>query len=91
MTEQYILAETPVYVVTKLLKPTKDQLFRNVAVGDQLVFRVPIKKAGSNRGRTYATYITVRNLTTHAQAIYSFNQISHIFDLVEIERSGDKL
>jgi hypothetical protein len=71
----------------KHIEPTKDSFLSKCSVGDLIMFIVPIKRAGSNRGRTYSSYITVFNLTRSFSSPYSFNQIDNMLKKVELEKN----
>ena len=63
--------------MTSIERKTKAKMFENLKVGDKVLFSVPIKYAGSNRG-TYATYIEIQNINTREKTQSSFNQLPTI-------------
>jgi len=72
--------------ITKILKSTKAQFFKDVTVGTVIKLSMPVKSPG--RGRTlYATYVTVENVETGEKAQYSLTQLSILsnFELEELE------
>jgi hypothetical protein len=56
-----IILSSRIHTVEEILKETKSEFFRDVNVGDKLVFRTGIE----DRGSDYASYFTVENLTNH--------------------------
>jgi len=77
-----IILKSDILTITKINRKTKAKMFENLSIGDKVVFSVPIKQAGSNRG-TYATYIKVENINTGEITHSSFNQIVSILDAFE--------
>ena len=71
----------------KYISKTQDSFLSRCSVDDLIVFIVPIKRAGSNRGRTYSSYITVFNVTQSFRSQYSFNQIDSMLKKVELEKN----
>lgn len=70
-----IILRSKVLQVAKVESKTQAKLFKDLAVGDKIQLSVPVKYAGSNRGRTYASYIKVENIGTGEKVYRSFNQL----------------
>lgn len=81
---QDILMQSNVFEVIEKKKNTKSVFFKDVEVGHRLVFSVPLKRAGSSRGRSYAVYVTVTNVDTNKSDAYSFNQLPNLLDNFEL-------
>ena len=80
-----IILTSDILTVLKIHKKTSAKMFKNLEVGDRIVCSVPLQHAGSNRGQTYATYITAKNMETGEITKGSFNQITTILRLFELE------
>ena len=72
--------------VIQITRKTKAILFKDLKIGDEVEFSVPIKQAGSNRGTTYSTYIKTKNLTTGAATTNSFNQLPPLLEAFVFEQ-----
>ena len=68
----------------KINKKSSSPAFKNIQVGDKILFSCPIKASGYNNG-TYATYILCRNERTGEESDLSFNQISRVLKNFEFE------
>jgi hypothetical protein len=79
-----IIAESRVLVVTKIKRETEAKWLKDVKVGDELIMIVPFKPMGRGRG-CYAQPIIVQNLCTHTEKKYTFNQLSKVFEVLELE------
>ena len=76
--------------VTKVLKTTNAQFFKDVTEGTVLTFSVPLESPGrgGRRGRggiLWATYVTVTNIETKTTIKASLTQLSSILANYEIE------
>jgi len=85
MENEVIIMKSEVYVVMKVLKKTKALLFQDVEVGDQLMFSSVLKTAGTNKGKTYASYIQTTNITKNDYTYSSFNQLPKLMAKFELE------
>jgi hypothetical protein len=79
-----ILLESCFYKVVKIKKKTKACMFKDLKIGDELQFSIPIQSAGSNRG-TYASYIKIACITNGNYTTKSFNQIGSCLNNFELE------
>lgn len=73
------------YKVTAVHKTSASAAFKKLAIGDLIHFSVPLSAVGRNCGRTYATYITCKNLQTDAKSELSFNQVGRVIGNFEWE------
>jgi membrane protease subunit (stomatin/prohibitin family) len=80
-----IVLDSGVITVKAINKKTQAKMFKDLKVGDQIYFSVPIEAAGRNRS-TYATYITVINMKTLEKTESSFNQLPTILKAFEFEQ-----
>lgn len=70
--------------VTKIVKKTKAEMFKDLKVGSKIQLSVLAESVGGNRG-TYASYITIKNLETGDYSHKSFNQIGSVLDKFEFK------
>lgn len=82
-----VLMTSPRFRVKSIKRKTSNEVLTNTKVGDLICFECPVKRAGISRGRTYATYITVRNLTQNTETLESFNTVERVFDILELDDS----
>lgn len=80
-----IILDSGVITVKAIKKKTQAKMFKDLKIGDQIYFSVPIEAAGRNRS-TYATYITVTNMKTLEKTESSFNQLPTILKAFEFEQ-----
>lgn len=78
-----IILESKKLLVLDIKRKTKAKMFRDVKVGDILQLSVPIEYVGSNRGRSYAVDIKVKNLNSGQVAYKTFNQITSLLNCFE--------
>ena len=82
-----IILKSKTLEITNIIRKTKAEMFKNLAIGNKIVISVKVESAGSNRG-TYASYMTVENIENGECAYKSFNQINQILNCFEFK--GDK-
>jgi len=70
---------------TKVLKKSQSPAFKDIQVGDNILFSCDIKPSGRWGGNTYATYIHCENMRTGEKSCLSFNQIQRVLDNFEFE------
>lgn len=80
-----IMLTSTTYKVVAIKKSTQAEWLCDVKVGDRICFHCPIKRAGRGPHGTYATHITVWNLSQQTNTSYTFNMISKVFDVLELE------
>lgn len=78
------------HVVSEIKAKTRAEMFKNVKVGDVLVFSTELSyKSGASGGGTYATYIRVDNLTSGEHSYKSQSELvgilRRLFELKEAE------
>lgn len=80
------------YLITKILKKTGRELFKNLNVGDSLIFSLPVRPTGIGRS-AYVAYITVTHVETGNTTLMSPNQSSILqnFELSEQVNDIDSL
>lgn len=71
------------FFVTEVKKRTQAKLFKHLGIGDIVIFSVPLKRAGCNDGRTYASYVAIENLNNGEKITKSFNQIARCLECFE--------
>ena len=82
-----IVMKSSKYKVIDIRRKTQAQIFKNIKPGGLLQFSIPIEYAGSNRGKTYASYVKIENLnqevenTTHK----SFNELPRLLSYFTLE------
>lgn len=81
--------KSKVLKVTKVLKKSKAHMIQNLKVGDLVQLSINAENAGSNRGRSYSSYICIKNLNTEEYTYKSFNEIDHLYRVVELEEVSD--
>ena len=86
-----IILESKKLLVLDIKRKTKAKMFRDVKVGDILQLSVPIEYVGSNRGRSYAVDIKVKNLNSGQVAYKTFNQITSLLNCFEIKEIDNKM
>ena len=80
-----ITLKSDILTVKTIHKKTTAYFFKDLKIGDQIVFSIPLKGSGINsRGGIYASYLTVENLTAKDARTISFNQLSHILGNFEL-------
>ena len=70
--------------VTNILGKSDSPAFKNMQIGDEIVFCVPLRAVGGNRS-TYAVYIDCTNVRTREKSCLSFNQLGRIIKKFEFE------
>lgn len=70
--------------VVKVLNKSRGKMLKNCKVHDVLLMEVDASPVGGNSG-TYASYITVTNTRTKEVNCYSFNQLSQLYRVLELE------
>ena len=70
---------------TAIHKKSKSPAFKDLQIGDRILFSCDIKASGRNHDRTYATYINCKNKRTGEESNLSFNQIDRILKNFEFE------
>lgn len=83
-----IILKSKPQIVVQITGKTKAKMFGNLKVGDKVQFSIPIKFAGSNRGRTYASYVKCINLSTDEYTEMSFNQLPNILENFELSNEN---
>ena len=68
----------------KIYKKSNSPAFRNMEVGDKILFSCDIKPSGRSK-ITYATYICCKNERTGEESNLSFNQIDRVLKNFEFE------
>ena len=86
---KYIIMKSRGVLIASIYKPTKALFFKDLLVGDEIRFSIPVAASGYNvfGGGVYASYVTIENVVTGAKTSKSFNQLSIIlknFTLEEI-------
>ena len=69
---------------TKIYKKSGSPAFKDIIVGDKILFSCDIKPCGRNKS-TYATYICCKNERTGEESNLSFNQIQRVLKNFEFE------
>jgi len=85
-----VLKSSP-YRVTKINVKTRANMFKNVKVGDTLVFSTELEyTSGASGGGNYATYIFVSNLTrgeyTYKSQSELISILRRVFELEEVKQ-----
>ena len=70
--------------IINILGKSTSPAFKDVQIGDEIVFSVPIEAVGRNRS-TYAVYINCTNVRTENTSCLSFNQLGRIMEKFEFE------
>jgi hypothetical protein len=79
-----IVAKTCILVVQRLKRETEAKWLKDVKVGDELIMIVPFRPMGRGRG-CYAQPIIAYNLSQSTKNTYTFNQLSKVFEVLELE------
>ena len=77
-----------ILIVSKVLKKTRAELFKDLKEGDRIILSIPVKYAGYNRG-VHASYIEVENLSTGKTTYKSFNQLPRLLKCFEFNTQVD--
>lgn len=85
MERQQIMLRSNVLKITKVIKPTKAKMFKDLSAGNEILISIPVKRAGENRGNTYSSYLEIKNINTDEVVHKSFNQISSILKCFEFK------
>lgn len=75
-------------ICTDIKKKSQSPAFRDLQIGDKMLFSVSMNKAGSGRSGTYAKYINCYNYKTKEVSQLSFNQIGNVMKNFEFEEIG---
>lgn len=67
------------FTVTEVKAKTKARLFKDVEVGDVLVFRIPLAATGRGRG-CYAATVEVENIRSDQHDYYTLNELSPLLN-----------
>ena len=62
---------------------------KNVKDCHALTFEVELDRVEENREQTYSTYITITNLHTLESTLKSFNQLSGVYEILELEECNN--
>jgi ribosomal protein L19 len=73
-----IILKSNIITVEKINRRSQAKMFKDLKVGDQIEFSVPLKSAGRGSRGSYATYIIVKNINTGDTTSSSFNQLPNI-------------
>jgi hypothetical protein len=76
-------ANTNILKVKGFKKPTKNTFLSQTEIGDEIMFRVPIKRVGRGRSGHYAVTVEVFNLTRDTADSCTLNTVDRIFDVLE--------
>lgn len=64
--------------IIEVVSKTKAKMFKDLGVGDKINLSIIVDYAGSNRGSTYASYITCES---NGNVVYkSFNELPRLLD-----------
>ena len=72
-------------ICTDIKKKSQSPAFRDLEIGDKMLFSVSMNEAGSGRSGTYAKYINCYNYKTKEVSQLSFNQIGNVIKNFEFE------
>ncbi len=76
-------------ICTDIKKKSQSPAFRDLQIGDKMLFSVSMNKAGSGRsGGTHAKYINCYNYKTKEVSQLYFNQIGNVMKNFEFEEIG---
>ena len=76
-------------ICTDIKKKSQSPAFRDLQIGDKMLFSVSMNKSGSGRsGGTHAKYINCYNYKTKEVSQLSFNQIGNVMKNFEFEEIG---
>ena len=68
-------------VCTNVIRVSQSPAFKNIKVGDKMLFSCELTAAGYRFNRqTNAKYLTCTNLKTGETSVKSFNELAKIFD-----------
>ncbi len=81
-----MILKSDVFVVKSIHKKTKAKFFEDLHVGDLLQVEMELRHTGSaSGGGTYASYMTVRNLSKDTSVVNSQSQLVNNLRNFEIE------
>ena len=86
-----IILESKKLLILDIKRKTKAKMFCDVKVGDMLQLSVPVEYVGSNRGRSYAVDIKVKNLNSGQVTHKTFNQITPLLNCFEMREIDDEM
>lgn len=72
-------------ICTGIKNKSQSPAFKNLQIGDKILFSVSMNEAGGGRRGTYAKYITCYNHKTKEISQLSFNQIGNVMKNFEFE------
>lgn len=72
------------YRVTKINRKTKAKMFKNIELGDVLIFTCILERLGTTRGNTYAPHVKIENISKKESVHKSFNELGNIMDAFEM-------
>jgi hypothetical protein len=80
-----IVMMSEVYRITRIVKPTKAEFFRNLKVGNLVRFSMEMKGPGrTGRSGVYASYIKIHNLSTGSYTSRSMNELDNRLENFEL-------
>lgn len=79
-----IMMKSEVYEIKQIKRKTKANVMKNWKIGDKIQLSVKASRVGIGDSGTYATYINVNNITDGTHTMFSFNQISIIYNVFEL-------
>ena len=79
-----ILMKSEVVTVTKIKHKTGAKFFKDLKIGDELQFSVPLEYAGTSRGKSYPSDVTVVNINTKDEITWTFNQMYNRLEAFEL-------
>jgi hypothetical protein len=83
-----MLLQSKTLTIKTINKKTKAKFFEDVSVGDLLQVSMELRHTGSaSGGGTYASYLTIKNLSNGTSTINSQSQLVNNLKNFEIEES----
>lgn len=72
--------------VTEIYRKSTNEVFKNLQIGDEILFSTSLAASGRNGNRTYAKYVYCTNIRTGKDACLSFNQLEHVLECCKLKQ-----
>lgn len=80
-----IVLKSESMMLSKIISKSDAKMFKDLCVGDIIVFSTTIRNVGSSRGRSYAIFMDAKNVKTDEVIKKSFNEMSNILRKFEFK------
>lgn len=80
-----IVLKSEPLMLCNIISKSDAKMFKDLRIGDILIFNTTIKNVGSSRGRFYAIFMYAKNVKTNETVKKSFNEMANILKKFEFK------